>query len=85
MATNPPVRKFRHGRVSAAIWRNEHEGAPFYSCSFETSYKDKSTGEWRDSKSYTLYDVYALMRCACDAAAYLSLPEPTPEEPMEEV
>jgi hypothetical protein len=46
MTANPPIKKFRHGRVSCAIWRNEHEGEPFFTCSFASSYKDKTTGEW---------------------------------------
>lgn len=80
MANNPPVKRFRHGRVSCSIWKNEHDGEPFFTCSFTGSYRDKQTGEWHDTQSYSLYDVYALLRCGCDAAAYLTLPEPAPEE-----
>lgn len=80
MTANPPIKKFRHGRVSCAIWRNEHEGEPFFTCSFTSSFKDKTTGEWKDGHSYSLYDVYALLRCGCDAAAWLTLPEPAPAE-----
>lgn len=80
MTTNPPIRKFRHGRVSCAIWRNEHDGEPFFTCSFTSSYRDKTTGEWKDSQSYSLFDLFALLRCSCDAAAYLCLPEPASEE-----
>ncbi len=80
MTANPPTKRFRHGRVSCAIWRREHEGEPFLTCSFTSSYKDKTTGEWKDGNSYTLYDVYALLRCGCDAAAWLTLPEPAPSE-----
>lgn len=75
MTANPPIKKFRHGRVSCAIWRHEHEGEPFFTCSFASSYRDKTTGEWKEG-NYSLYDVYALLRCGCDAAAWLSLPEP---------
>lgn len=80
MTTNPPIRKFRHGRVSCAIWRNEHNGEPFFTCSFTSSYRDKTTGEWHDSQRYGLFELFGLLRCGCDAAAYLTLPEPASEE-----
>lgn len=84
MESKKPVKKFRHGRVSVAVWRNEHAGEPFYTCSFTNSYKDKETDDWRDSSSYNLWDVFSLLRCGCDAAAFLTLPEVAPEEPSVE-
>ncbi len=74
MSNDPPIKKYRHGRVSCAIWQNGHEGEPFYTCSFSGSYRDKVSGEWRDSHSFSIYDLFALVRCACDAAAFLTLP-----------
>ncbi len=80
MSNNPPIKKYRHGRVSCAIWQNEHEGEPFFTCSLTGSYKDKTTGEWRDSHTFSLYDLFAVLRCVCDAAAFLTL---SPSDPME--
>ena len=38
-----PIKKFRRGRVEAAIWENQTDTATFYSVTLERSYKDGDT------------------------------------------
>lgn len=75
MSTNPPVKTFRHGRVSCAVFRHDVRGEPRYACTFERRYRDSETGEWHGSQSMSLWDLYSLMRCIADCAAYLTLRE----------
>lgn len=44
-----PVKSFRLNGVTVAIWKNFHDGQPYYSTQITHSYKD-SNGDWKDSK-----------------------------------
>ena len=69
-----PVRKFKHGRVTAAIWQKEQDGETFYDVQLNRSYKDKHD-EWQTTDNFSLFDVFAAIRALCDAAAYLTIPD----------
>ena len=71
-----PVKTIKHGatdgsrNVEAAVWRNKSDsGSVFHSVTFKCQYKEGS--EWKTTTSYGVGDLYQLMRCATDAAAFL--------------
>jgi len=59
---NRPIKKFRCGPVVAAIWEKEimikdrndgkMKSIKLQSVSFQRRYRDKKTGEWRNSTTY---------------------------------
>ena len=52
-----PIRKFRSGPVSAAVWENtiQTDDGPktVENVTFQRSYKDAETGQWKNTDSYT--------------------------------
>lgn len=68
-SSNRPYDTIRQGTVSASIWRNirESDNQPFYKVTFQKSYKDKASGEWRETKSYDVNDL-AKIRSLSDIA-----------------
>lgn len=78
MSQNKPIKTYKHsttGRsVEAAVWANESEsGNVFYSTTFTVQYRDGE--EWKTSKGYGVSDLYQLIRCATDAAAFIFFEE----------
>jgi hypothetical protein len=49
---NAPVRTLRHAGISASIWKNETEKGTMFSVTFERSYKDKGSDEWKHTQSF---------------------------------
>ena len=45
---NKPVQDFKHKGLSVAVWPTRNGG---YSYSISKRYKDKQSGEWRETKS----------------------------------
>ena len=63
MATdNRPVQVFKEGAVQVSIWMNRSEktGGQFYRLIVSRSYKDGTTGEWKDSASFGVADLCPL-------------------------
>lgn len=75
MRQNPPVKRFRHGRVVGSIFQHDKGGEPSYACTFERRYLDPEDRVWRSSLSFTHLDLLALIRVALDVAAYLTVVE----------
>ena len=52
-----PVQKFRYGLVSCAVWENtiEKDGKTIIlqNFTFQRSYRDKETGQWKNTDSFT--------------------------------
>lgn len=73
----PPVASRRLGSVRATVWENAalaEDGTPrtYFNVSFERSYKDKVTGEWKVTESYderSLAELVALANWASNAIA----------------
>lgn len=54
-----PVKTFKHAdskSIQIAVWQNDHG----MSCTIKKSYKDKNSGEWKDSKYWFQEDIKAL-------------------------
>lgn len=52
-----PVKKFRVGAVSCAVWQNDgKEGTKFFSVTMDRRYKDKE-GNWKSTNSLGVNDL----------------------------
>jgi hypothetical protein len=61
-----PATTLRCGNIKATIWQNVGEKGPFFSTIFSRPFKDQS-GAWRNSTSFGLNDLEALMNVAFEA------------------
>lgn len=64
---NKPVQDFKHKGLSVAVWPTRNGG---YSYSISKRYKDKQTGEWRETKSLFKDEAEALIDLLKQAIAY---------------
>jgi hypothetical protein len=60
---NPPIKKFKVGRITATVWRNDGEKGPYYSVNFDRSYKDDA-GDWKTVTSFSAEDLPDLITAA---------------------
>lgn len=52
--TQKPIKRIPYNKVTASIWEKQTEnGRLFYTTTFSKSYKDKQSGEWKNSNSFT--------------------------------
>ncbi len=73
---NQPIKKFRAGAISATIWKNNgtsKEGTPveFKSVTFERSYMDKKSGEWKKTSNLKVQDLPKAAAVLTKAYEYL--------------
>lgn len=67
-----PEKTFRIGTVSAAVWKNTgSEGKPFYSVTFERSYRGDD-GTFKGSESFNHSDLLNVAQLANRVEAYLA-------------
>ena len=64
---NKPVQDFKHKGLSVAVWPTKNGG---YSYSIQKRYKDKQTGEWKETKSLFKEEAEALIDLLKQALAY---------------
>ncbi len=57
--SNSPIKKFRLGLITVAIWDNDG----FYSVDVSRSYKDKN-GDWQSTTSFAHGDLLNVAKCA---------------------
>ncbi|WP_416877426.1 hypothetical protein [Litorimonas sp.] len=58
---NSPIWKRNIGAVNVAVWEQQPtKGNPFYTVSFGKTYKDRETGQVRESRSFTQADMNQL-------------------------
>ena len=62
-----PVQDFKHKGLSVAVWPTKNGG---YSYSISKRYKDKQSGEWRETKSFFKEEAEALIDLLKQALAY---------------
>ena len=72
-----PVKEFRAGAISAAVWRNEIErnGRTItqHSVQLQKRYRDPESGEWRDSSSLFPNDLPKAQLLLAKAFEYICL------------
>jgi phosphoribosylformylglycinamidine (FGAM) synthase-like enzyme len=64
---NKPLRDFKNKGLSVAIWETRNGG---YSYSISKRYKDKQSGEWRETKNLFKEEAEALIILLQEALAY---------------
>jgi hypothetical protein len=64
---NKPVETFKNKGLKVAVWPTRNGG---YSYSINKSYKDKQTGEWKETKSFFKEEVEALIDLLKQAMGY---------------
>jgi len=64
---NKPWDEVRDGPLKITIWKNEGEHGPRYSSIPNKRYKDKTTGEWKDTDSFNEDDLLPLALLAEEA------------------
>lgn len=74
---NKPVQDFKHKGLSVAVWPARNGG---YSYSISKRYKDKQSGEWRETKSLFKEEAEALIDLLKQAIAYGSNRQADAEE-----
>ena len=75
---NLPEKKFRAGAISATIWRNQittkdGQDREVRTVSFQRSYKDKDTDEWKTTSSLRAMDLPKAVVVLNKAYEYLVL------------
>ena len=74
-----PTRKLRSGPVSAAVWENtiQTDNGPktARNITFQRSYKDTETGQWKNTDSYTLASLGNLLAVVLQAIVLSSSEE----------
>lgn len=63
-----PVKKFRVGSVTAAVWKNDGN----YSVTIQKSYKVKDTEEWRNTDTLFHSDVVCAVKALERAEAFIA-------------
>ena len=72
MATNnQSANTLRCGNIKATIWQNVSEKGPFFATTFTRPFKDQS-GAWRNSTSFGLNDLEALLTVAREAKEWMA-------------
>ena len=69
-ASNPPIKKFRVGDVSADVWERVTDAGTFHDVSFSRSFKDKQ-GQWKSAGNFSAADIGSLRLCLNMAEKFL--------------
>ena len=80
MGQKHPEKKFKAGAITATIWKNKGtsptgEPTEYYTVSFERTYKDKQTGEWKKTNSLRQTDLPKAILVLSKAYETLALKE----------
>jgi hypothetical protein len=66
-----PTHTLRCGNIKATIWQNVSVKGPFFATTFSRPFKDQS-GAWRNSTSFGLNDLEALLTVAHEAKEWIA-------------
>ncbi len=84
MGQKHPEKKFKAGAITATIWKNKGtsstgEPTDYFTVSFERTYKDKATGDWRKTNSLRQMDLPKAILVLNKAYEFLTLKEDSNE------
>ena len=63
---------FRDGPVKATVWTNERESGTYHTVEVSRSYKDRETGEWRDTAKFNAGHLTRLKAVIDRSANYIA-------------
>jgi hypothetical protein len=66
---NKPIQDFKNKGVSVAVWNAKNGG---YSFSIQKRYKDKQSGDWKESRYYYKEEMEGLIELLQEAIKYAS-------------
>jgi len=66
---NKPIQDFKNKGVSVAVWNAKNGG---YSFSIQKRYKDKQSGDWKESRYYYKEEMEGLIELLQEAVKYAS-------------
>jgi hypothetical protein len=69
---NRPVHTIRHRSIKATIWRNQTEKGPMFNVTIIRSYRDKESGQWKDSHSIGYDDLMNVAGLMYEAHGFIS-------------
>ena len=69
--SNPPVKKFKVGKIHVSIWKNDGPRGSLYAVDFERRYKDGEV--WKSSRSYLIEQLEDVIAAAQMAMSYAPL------------
>ena len=80
MSNDKPIKRFRAGSVEAAVWKNEQvdqngQTVERHSVTIRKSYRDKESGQWKQSDSFFPSDLPRLALVVQKAFEFVSLNE----------
>lgn len=67
-----PIHTLRHRSIKASIWRNLTARGPYYNVTISRGYRDKESGEWRDTQSIGYDDLMNVAALMYGAHSYIS-------------
>jgi hypothetical protein len=62
-----PVKSFRQGGVKVDVWRNPGTNGDMFNTTISNSYKDETSGEWKDTKSFSPTDLAVVSQLSSQA------------------
>ncbi len=80
MGQKHPEKKFKAGAITATIWKNKGtsstgEPTDYFTISFERTFKDKVTGDWKKTNSLRQSDLPKAILVLNKAYEFLTLKE----------
>ncbi len=66
--SDQPVKKFRVGSVTAAVWKNENN----FSVTLQKSYREKDSEEWRNTETLFHSDILCAMKALERAEEFIA-------------
>jgi hypothetical protein len=70
--TNQPVHRIRSGAITASIWRQETAKGPMFNVTFQRSYRENGSDEWKTSASFGKNNLLVLSLIAARAFEWIS-------------
>jgi hypothetical protein len=67
-----PIHKVQEGSVKFAIFENDGPKGKFQTAALEFQYKDKTSGEWRESRNFGVKDLENLEKAAREARSRMT-------------
>jgi len=69
----PPLQTVRDGSVNIKLWRQDSKRGPFVTASIGNTYKDRKTGEYGESRSFSATDILKLQVLLPEAHGQMAL------------
>lgn len=67
-----PIQKFKKGQIEVAVWERDLNGSKLLSISVQSSYKDKTTGEWKKKSGFDAKEIADLIALIQEAQAFIN-------------